>query len=694
MNRHTPLSPGRGGYGTDVGGTGVEGVENLESGADRGGAPLRRRWLPALAAAGAADGVADIVWVGDSISQLNATGRALPWHVGHILSGWTESTQYRNASGDAYAPSMFTTGVPTSPEDAGFGGWAVDLVAGQLASTEGRGEGVTVLWTSAPGGGTFEVSWGDEVLGATETAGDLRHSRTTTFRRLRSRLPETLSVACTGGSVRLEGVYVHASNLEAGVRVWPAVRSGNAGRHFLEHAGWMLDALDTVQPDLVVIATGTNDDDYPGELVRLIEAIGERAPEADLAVWLPPLTTRFTLERAAAGRQRACEQGWAVIDAAAALGALPTIDGVHPTSLTTAMAARHAAAVLAGGASEDAAGAAAMLVAQAVAGLASGQSWEPGVGVVSIESMLGATLLSGRLAPTDAGQAWALLPPELAQPRLGLPGVSLSFGPGGDLPIDAHLSRVGPGELAVNAGEGQVDAGRLLVREGGDPPAPVAAAVLFARSGAGGTELAVRLPDGSTHVVAGAGARTHARVVVPVPCSIAPHRRVGADVPLQPGTVVWLPFPALAAPASVTHVWIEVATPAVGAGATAAIVGPGPDGRPGTTAASTATNAIDLSGTGIRGAALVRPVILPAGERWWVAVHVDCDGPSAVARGGEDLGEWPTVQVGAAPVVPATGEISGALVLTGQVDIPERPGVALTNLVGPVPVVHVSLQAP
>ena len=61
--------------------------------ANRGNAPLEHRWLPALAAARRADGVADIVWVGDSISELNAMGAALPWQIGRILSGWTEATQ-------------------------------------------------------------------------------------------------------------------------------------------------------------------------------------------------------------------------------------------------------------------------------------------------------------------------------------------------------------------------------------------------------------------------------------------------------------------------------------------------------------------------------------------------------------------------------------------------------------------------
>ena len=87
--------------------------------------------------------------------------------------------------------------------------------------------------------------------------------------------------------------------------------------------------------------------------------------------------------------------------------------------------------------------------------------------------------------------------------------------------------------------------------------------------------------------------------------------------------------------------------------------------------------------------------LLAAGEPWWVALSVPTGGDgSPVVGAAEGLEGWPAAQLGSAPVMPSTGRASGALVLDGQVAVPSRPGVDLVHLVGPLPVLHVSLEAP
>ena len=79
------------------------------------------RWLAALADARAGSGVADVVWFGDSISELDPSGVPIPWYVGRVLSGWTESIQYRNA-GAEFTPNMETQGGRASDDMAGLVG--------------------------------------------------------------------------------------------------------------------------------------------------------------------------------------------------------------------------------------------------------------------------------------------------------------------------------------------------------------------------------------------------------------------------------------------------------------------------------------------------------------------------------------------------------------------------------------------
>lgn len=161
------------------------------------------------------------------------------------------------------------------------------------------------------------------------------------------------------------------------------------------------------------------------------------------------------------------------------------------------------------------------------------------------------------------------------------------------------------------------------------------------------------------------------------------------------GRVVWVPFPVVGSSAVATHVWIDVVAPAVGATATAAITTSDGHGRPGVLLATTLDDAIDLSVAGVQGAPLVEPTVLPVAAGWWVAVVVHADGDEPIARGGEDLVGRPTIHAGSAPpVVPGQDLSAGALHLDRRESIPEAADLQLRQLHGPVPVLHVSLEAP
>ncbi|NLD77599.1 MAG: SGNH/GDSL hydrolase family protein [Acidimicrobiales bacterium] len=646
-------------------------------------------WLRALAEARAGTRLANVVWFGDSLSELDRTGEPMPWFVGRVLSGWTESVQYRNG-GAEHTPSMVTTGQMSELADAGFGGRSVDLAPGDHSELACIGEGVTVLWSRRPGGGILDVSWGDDHIGSIDTDGPAAATQRTTLTRPFGFVAEMLKITAKGRSARLEGVYVHQQNLENGVRVWPGIRSGNTTGDYLTYPGWGLDSLASFDPDLVVVATGTNNSsEYIAELDALIDAIRTRT-DSDIAVWVPYLGPTMPMEVAAEAGALAVERGCLVVDGAAALGRPSTVDEVHPTPATSGRAGAHAAAVLSG----DPVGMVAQIAGQVVLSLRDGQVWQAVNSSIEVENPLGSAVLAGRASLHDQGHQWALLLEDLATDILGLPGSTLSFGPGGSQPIDTHLSRAAGGRLSLNSGTGEVELARLRVGQSEDPAAEEGAAVIYSRNRAGTTELAVVLPDGSDHAIAPAPvARGGYRA--PLPCALAPsHHRSEAGVDMPTRRVHWVPFPDLAEPAVATHVWLEVIVPEGGASASAAIVEGDGDGRPGRVVARTSPGAIDLGQGGISGAPLAGEVELAPGAAWWVAVVAESGGGQSVVAAADQLVSSGLAQIGTAPVVPTPTIATGVLVLDDQDSVPDRPGSALADLPGAAPLPWVSLQSP
>lgn len=641
------------------------------------------RWLAALADARAGSGVADVVWFGDSISELDPSGVPIPWYVGRVLSGWTESIQYRNA-GAEFTPNMETQGRIASDDMAGLGGHSVVLGPGRCSCLSALGEAVSVLWTSRPGGGQLAVSWGEEHLGTIDTDGNAGASQVTVYRRPAGFLPEDLVITAAREPATLEGVYVHDGNVDSGVRVWPAARSGNTTQDFLDHPSWGLDALATLSPALVVIATGTNvATDYPSELDAMITAVRSRT-EADIAVWVPFLNSSFTAEEAAAGRAVADRHGCLVVDGAATLGFAPTVDGAHPNAVGTALAAAHIATVLSGTPLETAT----LIAGQAVASLRSGQQWRPGVGSVTVDAPVGSSIISGKGHQDDGGHEWVLILAEFARSVLGLPGATLSFGPGGDDPVDTHLSRRGAGRLALNVGRGQIDVGRVSIGGDGDSDAGV---VLATRVGSAGPELVAELPDGSARCLTSVPIGFNP----PVPCSFSPAGGGPAsDLNLTHGRVIWVPMPVLAVPTAMTHVWLDVTGAAPGWAASAAVVVGLGSGRPRLCVGVTAGEALDLSSPGLCPGELTGEAVVEAGQPWWLAILASGVGPSPSVAATERLADVPLVRLGTPDEVRSSRVGSCALMLDGANAIPDDPGEGLRQLDSTIPVMVVSAVAP
>lgn len=651
-------------------------------------APMQR-WAAVLDAAWQGARVTQVVWVGDSLSELNWDAPAVPWQVGDLLAGRTEPVQYRNATADLYSQNMRTDGRSLEGADAGLGGRAVELASGQTTSFDAGGEGVSVLWIRQPGGGELQVRWGDELLGTFDTGAPDVGTEVTSLPRRGGLDTAEIELTAVGAAVRVAGIYVHNANLHAGVRVWPAVRSGNKSRWFTEQANWLIEPLAALVPDLVVLATGTNDDDYELEITHLVRTAREHAPGADIALWLPPLNQRFTLERAAIGREVARREGCGLIDAARDLGALPTTDGVHPTPFTVALGAAHAATVLGG---PGASGWWSALI-EANRSLAEGQRWGGnGGGVVEVDLVLGLATIAGKVRSDDAGAAWVLALPPLPMVAAGLDGAVLGLGPGGAEHPDTFLSRLAPGRFAVNGGRGALELERIVMRVDGAPEGSDATVSLHAsRDRDGATEVVALASDGSRWRVTA----SPSGLELPLPCALSAH--LHPTVPYEPAAdqVLWVPMPALAQRAVATRIWLEVLRPASGAGATAGVVGRGAPGRPGHLLGRTDVGAIDCGATGVVGAELGEPVLVEPGLAWWIGLHLTGDGSSGlVISGAATLRGGAGVQAAPAGAIPSADPVSGAVTARSVGGLPPSAPDEVASLLGPAPAVHVSLEAP
>ena len=207
-----------------------------------------------------------------------------------------------------------------------------------------------------------------------------------------------------------------------------------------------------------------------------------------------------------------------------------------------------------------------------------------------------------------------------------------------------------------------------------------------------GTSGQVLTSNGTTATwAAPSGGGGHA---VPLPSAISGARRIGASAGLALGTVYWMPMQALATAVKVTHLWVDLLTGQTGCAGTAAIVTLSASGYPGPVVASTAVDAINMTGTAsasMTGAALSSAYTLAAGTPWAIAV-IALGGTNPTARGCDGTDGWMNAHTGTAPVTPGINFLPAGLRLTSQTSIPSSPASPVAANV--MPVLYASVEAP
>lgn len=220
-------------------------------------------WFAALATR--ASSPVDVVVVGDSLAAQDSVGgsRAWPWHLQRRLNGLRPSAGATEGWRAAFAGGA---GVYVPDFDASAGTMATDVpgrrglsqATGQKATVTAVMDGVSIVYSTDPAYGTLTVrdGVGGTVLGTINCAAPVKSGNVWTSGALTA-ASRTLEVESTGNT-KWAGAFLHNGTRDKGMRVWHSGTSG-ATTADLSSAAVTYDLVDTLNPALVVIATGTND---------------------------------------------------------------------------------------------------------------------------------------------------------------------------------------------------------------------------------------------------------------------------------------------------------------------------------------------------------------------------------------------------------------------------------------------------
>jgi hypothetical protein len=347
-----------------------------------------------------------------------------------------------------------------------MGGWAAELTTGQKATQTAVMDGISVVYSTSPGAGSLEVrdGVGGTLLTTINTNSAAKSSNIWTSGSL-TLASHTIEIRSVGTTI-LEGVYVHNGTRNKGIRVWSASHSGYTSQQMYSNPSFALDLIDNVNPDLVVIATGTNDGaaNYATYMAGMISAV-QLHTSADIAIWLPYTSpSGFPSTEDTAARAFLSTVGLPIIDAGYGvpnLAARFSPDNVHPNDNGHILLANHVFASIGGdplgqfanqiGQNEITLATKAPIANPVFTGTITG-SLEGSVtlndiyGSASIGSIFGSPVIGLSNAIGDANPAIAFFPSTLAG-MLGYPSATIIFGPGGVTSYDVGLTRTGSGEM-------------------------------------------------------------------------------------------------------------------------------------------------------------------------------------------------------------------------------------------------------
>jgi lysophospholipase L1-like esterase len=328
----------------------------------------------------AATAPADVMFLGDSITEgYGVSTRAESW-VDRVRSGLQTAPGgigYLPAQGNEATEAPFdqlwvrTGGTFASK---GMGRRSHVLAAeGDSATLAVTADRISVHYVAQPDGGLIDVLVDGQPAGQIDTGAasyDASARWDTGSLTIGTHVVE-LRAAPDGAGVYkpavVQGAMVFAGDEASGVRVWENGHAGYTASHFATDSSWPT-ALKAVDPELIVISFGANDERYytpaqfEGHLRQLVDVARANAPESTaialVSMLRPSWVASATWSKYAAAQQRvAMNLGLAFTDIdklATAAGESPdtlTIDGVHPNTGGYQFIATHVEALLTTGSS-------------------------------------------------------------------------------------------------------------------------------------------------------------------------------------------------------------------------------------------------------------------------------------------------------------------------------------------------------
>lgn len=303
-------------------------------------------WYDKLKANSSASTKLNIVVVGDSIASF--AGTSWPWRLEQDLSIYASvtspSTGYR--FGTKRGVNVSYGGIDDNPgtiANNSTSGWGASMTSGQTASHTATCKSIVIVYTKQASGGTLQVYDGASLIQSIDTSGvttQYAQTATVTFSSYASR---TINITVSGGTATgFEGMYIDASSTN-GVRVWNAAHAGYKSNDFTNSSdkgdpqSHGLALINTVAPDLVIIATGYNDGDDGTMLTALTDAVIAAGVPNILLIspWNKPIFGDYARTIASTRSQVA------TLDMNSMLGNVPhttppgdpfalSIDGAHP----------------------------------------------------------------------------------------------------------------------------------------------------------------------------------------------------------------------------------------------------------------------------------------------------------------------------------------------------------------------------
>lgn len=403
----------------------------------------------------------NVVVIGDSLTVYNSNN-SYPYELERRLSSLAKkppvSVGWRFAKGAFLSPNMTSFEGANNSTDtlAGYGG---TLTAGQKGTMTGVCDGVSVVYRMQSGGGSLIVrdGVGGTVLTTINTNGSSSLEVWTS--NALSDGSRTIEIEASGGSVLVDGVYLHRYNRSSGIRVWNCGRSGSLTQNYDSNSAWALDLINHFADEgtlgAVLIGTGTNDTNSAGDggatqLTSLYGNLRSISATVPIFIWIPYMNVQFTAgehsQRLAAAQNltNLIIDGNAIIPDFVGNPAWDSGDSIHLNTSAGLLLGQNIALAMSG---------------NPIGQLQRQMSSMKDAYLPLTGGSLSGTLTAPLVAISDgsANASINLVSHAVGSILLGTGSSAITFGNGTN-PADAYLNRVGPAQLAVNKSEGTISA--------------------------------------------------------------------------------------------------------------------------------------------------------------------------------------------------------------------------------------------